>query len=407
MQRPASLAADWSVHDFHFQMPEFVADPLYFYLRLQEESPVHYVEASKIWVVTRFQDVTFTHLDPRFSVESPAARAPQQMPPGYERLGRGAKSMLTADPPDHNRLRGLVSKSFTPKAIEALRTHIQAISEELLAPFRNQGQVELMHDFAFQLPAIVIAELLGVPVEDREKFKNWSNTWLAGSGVDATPAQVQAMMDAILALTLYFDELIARRREDLRDDLLSGMIQAEEAGDTLTEEELVQACILLLIAGHETTTNLIGSGTLVLLKNPEQLALLQANPSLLPTAIEELTRYCSPVQRRSRFPKVPVEIGGVEIPAGAQLFNIYAAANRDPAVFANPNRLDITRSPNPHMGFGKGIHYCLGAPLARLEAEIAFPLLLGLKDLRVAPEGAEWGAATWIRGLKRLQLQFG
>lgn len=406
MQRPASLPADWSIADFHFQLPEFVADPLYFYLRLQEASPVHFVADSKIWVVTRYQDVNLTHMDARFSVEAPQANR-MQLPPAYERLNREAKSMLVADPPDHNRLRSLVSKSFTPKAVEALRPRIIAIAEELLAPFRSQGQIELMHDFAFHLPAIVIAELLGVPVEDRERFKTWSNTYLSGSGADATPAQRQAMLDAILALTLYFDELIARRREDPRDDLLSGMILAEEAGDKLSEEELVQACILLLIAGHETTTNLIGSGTLALLQNPAQLALLRSNPSLLPTAIEELTRYCSPVQRRSRFTKEAVEVGGVEIPAQSQIFCVYAAANRDPAVFANPNQLDITRSPNPHMGFGKGIHYCLGAPLARLEAEIAFPLLLGLKDLRVAPEGAEWGTATWIRGLKRLPLQFG
>jgi len=267
--------------------------------------------------------------------------------------------------------------------------------------------MDLMSDFAFHLPAIVIVQMLGVPPQDRAQFKGWSNAIIQGMGLDSTPQEQLASLEANLALVNYFEALIASRKGTPGDDLITRMLQAEEQGNQLSTGEVVSSCILLLVAGHETTTNLIGSGTLALLRHPDQLNLLRQRPDLMETAIEELLRFESPVQRMMRFANEDLELGGQQVKQGQAVIPMMAAANRDPAAFTDPDRLDITRNPNPHVGLGRGIHYCLGAPLARLEAAVAFAIMLErLPNLRLTDTEPVWYRGSVIRGLKTLPVRF-
>jgi cytochrome P450 len=318
------------------------------------------------------------------------------------------KQMLFQNPPDHTRLRGLVSKAFTPRMIEGLRPRIQQLVDELLDPVQSSGQMNFINDFARPLPAIVIAEMLGVPPEDRAQFAVWTND--LAQIFDGTNTTIEGLMQSLNGIADFIDylrEIIRKRRTDPRDNLLQAMISAEEQGDKLSEEELLGNCVLLLAAGHGTTTHLLGNGLLALLRHTDQLARWKNDPSLAPYAVAELLRYDSPVQLNSRRPIENVELGGKHIEANQEVVMLLGAANHDPAQFANPDQLDLTRPENRHMAFGLGIHFCLGAPLARLEGEIAFNTLLRrLPNLQLATEEVEWIPSVAFRGMAELPVTF-
>jgi cytochrome P450 len=334
---------------------------------------------------------------------------PDEMRPMLEPPIRAlTRQMLFMDPPDHTRLRGLVAKAFTPRVVEGLRPAIKQIAGELLDKAVEKGQLELIRDYAFPLPAIVIATMLGVPPEDRDQLNAWSESF--GALLDGSRL---TMEDAFLALhgvsefIAYFRQIIRQRRSAPRDDLLQAMINAEEQGDALSEEELLGNCVLLMAAGHGTTMHLIGNGTLALLRNPSQLQRLREEPTLMPSAVAELLRYDSPVQMTSRKAKEDMRIGDKHISEGQEVIMCTGAANHDPAQFSDPDRLRLDRPENRHLSFGLGIHFCLGAPLARLEAEIAFATLLHrFPTLRLASEDIEREGGMVFRGLKRLPLLF-
>jgi len=319
-------------------------------------------------------------------------------------------SMLDRDPPDHTRLRSLVSKAFTPRVVEGLRPRIQQIVDGLVERALAKGGMDLIEEFAYPIPVIVICEMLGVPVADHERFKGWSLD--IARGLDAImlpPDSVVGMRSGTSrrALAEYFRGLIAERRAAPREDLLSALIAAEEAGDTLSEDELLATCILLLVAGHETTVNLIGNGTYALLRHRDELRRLRENPGLIGTAVEELLRYDGPVQRTARIPSEDVTIDGRKIRAGEMVMPFIGAADRDPAQFPDPDRLDIARADNRHIAFGWGIHFCLGAPLARVEGQIAINTLLQrLPKLALATEKPEHRQSLTLRGLTSLPVCF-
>jgi hypothetical protein len=317
--------------------------------------------------------------------------------------------MLFRDPPDHTRLRSLVNRAFTPRVVEDLRPHIRDVARYLIDRVVTDGAMDVVEDLAVPLPAIVIAELLGVPPDDREQFKAWSAQIVLALDGTLPPAVRMQAAGARGELASYFDRLIGQRRRRPRRDLLSDLVAVEDKGERLSHPELLSMCNLLLVAGHETTTNLLASGALTLLRHPDQLALLRQRPNLLAGAVEELLRFESPVQRIGRVAKAPVTVGDVEIKAGQMAAAVVAAANRDPAVFPDPDRLDVTRRPGPHLAFGHGPHFCLGAPLARLDGQVVFEALLDrLPALRLAdPDWTpEWSANTVIRGLKALPVRF-
>ena len=388
----------------------FKADPHPFYARLREEAPVFQVRLSRsrrAWLLTRYDDVAEALRDRRLgkdkrSGDKSARRA--HIPFVTDFLGPLERNMLDLDPPDHTRLRGLVHKAFTPRLVERLRARVQALTDEYLDRVAAKGEIELVGDYALPLPATIIAEMLGVPPEDRHRFHAWSSKIVVvNSAVDLLKA-----LPAVIAFMRYLRSVIEERRAAPRDDLISALVQAEEAGDTLTADEILGMVFLLLVAGHETTVNLISGGTLALLQHPEQLDLLQHEPQHMETAVEELLRYVSPVEiATERYAREEVTYSGTTIPRGALVLTVLGSANRDERQFSEPEKLDITRTPNRHVAFGQGVHYCLGAPLARLEAQIAFETLLRrCPDLRLAvlPEKLQWRHGLFLRGVKKLPL---
>jgi pimeloyl-[acyl-carrier protein] synthase len=388
--------------EFNPFLPEFHANPYPFYHRLRAADPVHRTPMG-LWVLTRYDDVVAVLKDPRFGRE------------GFEQIlanvyGEGARSMLFRDPPDHTRLRGLVSQAFTPRMIERMRSHIQDIVDRLLDRVQNANAMDVIADLAYPLPVTVICEMLGVPTDAHSGICQWSAD-LARSvdaiGMPTDEEVVKRGRVAQQAMLDYFSDLIPERRQTPRDDLLGLLIAAEEQGDRLSEGELLITCILLFVAGHETTVNLIGNGLLALLNHPDELAKLRADLTLLPGAVEELLRYDSPVQRTARITNTDVELDGRKIAKGSLVVTAIGAANRDPAHFPDPDRLDITRRDNRHIAFGFGIHFCLGAPLARLEGQIAIDTLLRrMPGLRLVTSAPEWRESSTLRGLKRLPVTF-
>jgi hypothetical protein len=387
--------------------PEFIADPYPTYQRLRAEDPVH-EHPLGFWVLTRYEDVVASLRDPRMLKEALPEYVAKRL--GVQPIPKTSISMLDRDPPDHTRLRALVSKAFTPRVVEKLRPHVQDIVNGLLDRVAARGSMDLLADFAYPLPVIVICEMLGVPVKDQERFKQWGEDMARGLDTILLPPDsdvAKRSQAARQALAEYFADLIAERRARPQDDLLSGLVAAEEAGDKLSPEELLSTVILLLIAGHETTVNLIANGTRALLLNPDQLARLRQHPELIGTAVEELLRFEGPVQRTARIPNADVTIGGKTINAGEMVMPFLAAANRDPAQFADPERLDIGREDNRHIAFGWGIHFCLGAPLARVEGQIAINTLVQrMPKLALASDKADWRFSLTLRGLERLPVTF-
>ncbi|MCI0855842.1 MAG: cytochrome P450 [Chloroflexi bacterium] len=392
--------------------PEAQADPYPLYRSLREADPVHHSELMDLWVLTRHEDVSFVLKDARFSADRrkstnllvAQARKMQEEGPFAQ-----ANTMLSADPPEHTRLRGLVSKAFTPRRIEEMRPHIQEIVDALLDDVQDREEFDLIEHLSYPLPVIVIAEMLGIPPENRAEFKRWSNDLVATmSGPGTSPDALERAQSSGLEMADYFKGVIAERRKEPRDDLLSAMIAAEERGEVLSEDELLASCMLLLAAGNETTTNLIGNGMLSLLRHEDQLDKLLGDPSLTESAVEEMLRYEGPVQATARTADADVEIDGHMIEKGKMLFVLLAAANRDPAAFPNPETFDITREDNNHIAFGNGLHFCLGAPLARMEAQIAFQTLFERRGKpRLVSDDVEWNGNFILRGLKRLPLAFG
>lgn len=393
---------------------EFKANPFPLLARLRAQEPVfrtHLPDKARtpVWLITRYEDVFALLKDERFPKNRRSALTPEQIrrlpwaPPMFRPLER---NMLDLDQPDHTRLRSLVHKAFTPRLIEQMRERVQTLADELLERVAHSNEMDLINDYALPLPMTIITEILGVPTSDRHKFYKWSKAVVSLSSPNATVRVIPAVWMFIRYLRRFFKV----RRRDPRDDLASALIQAEEAGDRLSEDELLAMVFLLLIAGHETTVNLIASGTLALLTNPDQMEKVRAESSLIKPAVEELLRYTSPVfMSTERYACEDITIHGVTIPRGEMTFGVIGSANRDENVFENPDQLDITREPNKHLSFGQGIHFCLGAPLARMEAQIAISTLLRrMPDLRlkVPPDSLRWRPSMILRGLDALPVRF-
>jgi cytochrome P450 len=390
--------------------PAFIHDPYPVYEQLRAASPIFFHEGSGLWFCLDHEDVDFFLRDRRFGraidhVLSLEERGVDPPPPEYEPFTRlGRHSMFDMEPPEHTRIKLLVHKAFTPQRINGLRDSIQRITSGLLDRAAAKGHIEVIEEFATPLPVAVIAELLGVPEADRHKLRPWSQDIVAMYELDHTAEEAERAVRASEEFSDYLRYLGHQRHANPRDDLITALIQAQEAGDKLSEDEYVSVCVLLLNAGHEATVNVIGNGLFALLQNPDQLVLVRDNPRLIPTAIEELMRYDTPLQLFRRWVLAEVEYMGFTFKPGDELGLMFGAANRDPRVFAEPAALDIKRDPNPHLAFGAGVHYCLGAPLARLELEIAFATLLArFPNLAISDE-PRFKPKYVIRGLEALRL---
>ncbi len=387
--------------------PQFRVDPYPLYARLRAEAPVCLARAGffgRAWLITRYDDVASALRDERLTKDFRKVRRLEvQLLRMFGPLNR---HMLNVDQPDHTRLRALVQKAFTARLVEDLRPRIESLAEELLDRVAAHGHMDLVTDFAQPLPITIIAGMLGVPVSDRKRFQRWTAAFVEFGGL----LSIFRAAPNGWALLRYIRGLVRLRRQHPEDDLISALVAAEEAGDKLTPDELIAMISLLLLAGFETTVNLIGNGALALLENPEQLEKLRAQPELMPSAVEELLRYDSPIKLATpRWALADVTLSGVKIPQDAALAIAVASANRDPQQFERPDVLDLAREPNRHLSLGQGIHYCLGAPLARLEAQIAFTTLLRrFPNLRLAvPRSAlPWRKSLPLRGLQSLPVAF-
>lgn len=396
--------------------PSFTQNPYPQWAALRENDPVHQTPLD-FWLLTRYEDVHRFVRDHALSVEDRHAQASfsddirrQALGDRFEEMmQRGSRAMLNLDPPDHTRLRRLVTKAFTPRVIEQLRPRIQELVDDALDRAQDKGELELIGDLAFPLPFAVISEMLGMPEGDRDQLRDWSGTVVRSLEPLADPDLIRAIADAGENIRAFTQEAIAWKRQNPADDLLSALIAAEEGGDVLTDEELIDQVILLYIAGHETTVNLIGNGMLALLRNRAQLERLQADPSLEANAIEELLRYDPPVQMTRRITLRDVEVGGKQIPAGTFVACVIASANRDPRQWGDTaDVVDVGRSgAEKHLAFGGGVHHCLGAALARLEGRVAIGTVVRrFPAVEISGEPV-WNGRMNLRGLDRLPLSTG
>lgn len=394
------------------QLPaDYVQNPHEVHDMLRAEGPVqevHMPRGLKVWLVTRYDEAKVALTDPRVSknilegghlMEAHATQAAERR----EIEPTLAVHMLNMDPPHHTRLRKLVTKAFTARRIELMRPRVEEIAAELIAKLNDGDEVDLLEAFAFPLPITVICELLGIPIDNRDDFREWSNQLLSFG----TPEQLQHAAASMAGFL--FQHVTAIAEAEPNDTFFSALVHADDSGDRLNTEELVSMAFLLLVAGHETTVNLIGNAVLSLLNNPDQLQILKDRPELIPASTEEFLRLEGPVNVATfRFTKEPLDLGGVTVPAGEILMVSLVAANRDPAKYENPDQLDVTRSAQGHVAFGHGIHFCLGAPLARLEFDVALTQLLArFPNLTLAaePETLVWRDSTLIRGLHTLPVR--
>lgn len=388
--------------------PEVRRDPHTFWNELRSFDPVHRAIGPEtgrtFWMLTRYDDCVAALRSPVIGKEyekhlDPDQVAAQPMDEGsFAVLGR---NMLFLDPPDHTRLRGLVRHAFSVRTMESLEPRIEEIARERLAAIEGRGEFDLMEAFALPIPVTVIAEMLGIPLEDQDRFRDWTEKLLRG-------ATMEQAMTAGMEFIAYLNDLAEERRARPGEDLTSYLLTVEEEGDRLDHQEFLAMVFLLLVAGHETTVNLIGNGTLELIRHPDQRRRLVDDPGLIPTAVEEMLRYHGPVESTTmRWAFEDVEIGGVTIPKGDLVIPILYGANRDPDQFPEPDTFDVGREPNRHIAFGSGIHHCLGAPLARAEARIAFRLLLErypVLELTVDSGELEWPSDFFLRGPRRLPV---
>ncbi|CCK30866.1 Cytochrome P450 [Streptomyces davaonensis JCM 4913] len=372
--------------------------------RLRESAPVHRIagtDGNPAWLVTRYEDVRAALNDPRLSLDkrhaAPGNYRGFALPPALD------ANLLNMDPPDHTRIRRLVVRAFTPRRVEQLRAPIRQTADRLLDALGSEGTTDLVAAYAAPLPITVICDLLGVPDGQRLDFRTWTDTLVAPD-----PARPGAAKEAVAAMLAFFTGLLADKRRQPADDLLSDLIAVRDEGDRLTEDELMSLAFLILFAGYENTVQLIGNAVLGLLRHPEQLAALRADPSRIPAAVEEFTRHEGPALLAiRRFPTEDVTIGGVSVPAGETVLLSLAAANRDPARFPDPDRLDLDRDASGHLALGHGIHYCLGAPLARAETEIALTALLErFPELALTEADVRWRPSLRARGLAALDVTY-
>ena len=386
--------------------PGFRSDPYPTYRRLRHESPVH--QSPFGLVLSRYGDCSALLRDPRVSSDQSNAEIGSAMFAGKSdesaEVVDDVRPFLFMDPPDHTRLRGLVNKAFTPRVVDRMRERVQRIVDELIENVASKGEIEVVEDLAYPLPVRVICEMLGVPPEDHATFKGWSRDVARGLDPDFVlpPEFLERRQRVFDELQEYFLGLIAKRRAEPREDLISALIASEDQGTVLSEDELVTTCGLLLIAGHETTVNLIANGALALLRNPDQLQRLRDDPSLIRTCVEEVLRYDPPVQMTAR-----IDVSGVTFRKGQLAILLLAAANRDEAQFADPEAFDIGREDNRHLAFGMGIHFCVGAPLARVEGQIALDAIARrLKEPELLLEAPAYRENLVLRGLEALPVRF-
>jgi cytochrome P450 len=387
--------------------PEFKQDPYPFYAKLRAEHPVFPVtlpDGQTAWLITRYDDAASALKDRRFSKDQlNSGQKRPWVPAFFKPLTR---NMLDLDDPDHARLRSLVHKAFTPKMVENIRGRVESLTEELLDAVQPRGRMDLVQEYALPLPTAIIAQMLGVPADERHRFHRWSSAII--SSQSSKWGAVWAIPHGI-AFVRYIRKLIRLRRDDPQSNLTSALVQAEEAGDKLNEDELLAMIFLLLVAGHETTVNLIANGTLTLLRHPGQMEKLRDDPSLAESAVEELLRFDGPLETATeRYALEDVVISDCTVPRGALVYVVLASANRDERQFEKPDTLDVTRRNNRHLAFGQGVHYCMGAPLARLEAQIALNTLLRrAPHLRLdVPEAQiRWKKGLVLRGLKSLPVR--
>jgi cytochrome P450 len=390
--------------------PEFVADPYPAYEVLRREAPVFYHEPTDQWVISRHADVDALLRDRRLGrsylhvathEEFGRAAEPAFLRPFWDLIRAG---MLDVEPPVHTRLRRLVAKAFTARMVEGLRPMVRRLAEELAGGLVDKGEGDLLAEVAEPLPVRVIAEMLGVPAPDRHLLRPWSADICGMYELNPSPAAQRTAARAAVEFSAYLRDLARARAADPRDDLISALVQVADEGDRLTEDELIGTCVLLLNAGHEATVNATGNAWWSLFRNPGELARLRADHTLVPAAVEELLRYDTPAPMFERWVLADVEAGGVTIPRGSEVALQFASANRDPAVFPDPDVLDLTRDPGPHVTFGLGIHYCLGAPLARIELAESFLALLRLAPGLSPVAEPEWKPGFVLRGLRSLPV---
>ena len=395
--------------------PEFFTNPYPVYRRLRTEDPVHWRETWNCWIISRYDDALagLRQDGRRFSVVgqfgSHLNALPEAVRPRFLPLRQHFSiGLLHSDPPAHTRLRSLIGQAFTPRVVEGMRERIEATVNRLLDAVQDAGRMDVIRDFAFPLPSIVTAEVVGMPPEDRHQFKAWSDDIAAFSASNRLTVEVaERAQRSLLAVRAYLLEIAAQRRERPRDDLISRLVSAEAGAERPSEGELLSTCVTFLVGGHETTTALIGSGLLALFQHPDQMQRLRDEPAAVKSAIEEFLRFESPNQRINRLAKEDFEIEGRRIERGQRVMFLLGAANRDPDQFPDPDRLDVCREPNRHLAFGIGPHFCIGASLARLEATVAFTTLLRrFPDLRLAGERPEWLPSYQLRLLKSLPVLF-
>jgi len=403
----ATQTADSTLSLYHLLDPEVLADPYPLYHRLRTEDPVHWDPYLHAWVVTRYADVVTVYQ--RFSADR--TYTPQQLSTmGMSALSPIAqvmvRQMLFMDPPAHTRIRSLAARAFTPRRVEQLRSHIEDIVDGLLDAVAERGEMDVIQDLAYPLPAIVTAELLGVPPADRDQLKAWSEDFAEMLGnFQHNPNRFTRMLNSLDGMLTYFREAVSRDRIEPTEGLIHALRTAEIDGDRFTDDEVVANTIVTMVGGQETTTNLIGNGMLALLRHEDQLERLKADMSLIPSAVEELLRYESPSQHTARLAPDDVELGGKAIRKRQAVIAVMGAANRDPARFPDPDRLDIGRADNRHLAFGWAGHFCFGAPLARIEGQVALQkLLTRFGGVRLAPGAITWRHNLGLRGLTELRV---
>lgn len=401
--------------DEQLSTPQFLENPYPLYHQFRQYAPVHWSDAWECWLLTRYDDVNVSLRDSkRFSSVGTTERYLKQLPvealdqlqPLYQHFTSG---MVRLDPPEHTRVRSLTNKAFTPRVVDSIRPQIEQIIDELIDRFQKRGRFDLISEFAYPLPAQAFAGLMGFPLEDCDRFKAWSVEIAAFHGTGrADVAVAQRSQIALLEARQWLKELADERRRQPRDDLLTRFVQAEEQGDRLDENEMFSTCVTFMIGGHETTTNLIGNGMLALLKNPDQWSLLQQDSTLIESAVEEMLRYDAPTQRAHRIATQDIELRGKTIRKGDFVQSVLGSANRDPEMFSNFDRFDITRKTNKHLSFGAGPHYCVGAPLSRLEAQLAMLTFIDrLPNLRLAADDSpQLSSNNFFRGRTRITLEF-